>query len=128
MAHLNSAERDTSRKKQLAAVAAHLIGCFYLLTVTLATESSRFSNENGEDDAGFEEIVEAIREAADTTATEITESTNRTVEAIGQKIIKLWMRPNEEFFRMTTLAMKEKHKSPRCKIIWWISLSSIMCS
>ena len=89
MAHLNSAERDTSRKKQLAAVAAHwthvmhLVGCYYLLT-----ERSRFNNENGEDDAGFEEIAEAIREAADTTATEIRESTNRTVEAIGQKIIK----------------------------------------
>ena len=53
-----------------------------------ATESNRFNNENGEDDAGFEEIVEAIRKAVDNTATEIRESTNRTVEAIGQKIIK----------------------------------------
>ena len=58
------------------------------MAAVAATESSRFNNENGEDDAGFEEIVEAIREVADNTATKFRESTNRTVEAIGQKIIK----------------------------------------
>lgn len=63
----------------------HIIGFFYLLTVTL-TESSRFNNENDEeDDAGFKEIVEAIREAADTAAREIREPTNRTIAAIGPK-------------------------------------------